>query len=203
MLNPQKRIYFAQSQMPMTEASIRSSLIGDVYVSLGEPVGNNGAWTLRVYYKPFVTWIWGGCVLMALGGFVAMSDRRYRVLARREEIAQAIAAHQVVIVSGETGSGKTTQLPKICLTLGRGQKKLIGHTQPRRLAASSVAKRIAQELQTPLGEVVGFKVRFTDHTRPGASVKLMTTASCSPRARPIRCCGRTTRSSSTRRTSDR
>jgi cytochrome c-type biogenesis protein CcmF len=86
-LEPQKRIYFAQSQMPMTEASIRSSLIGDVYVSLGEPVDDNGAWTVRVYYKPFVTWIWGGCVLMALGGFVAMSDRRYRVLARREELA--------------------------------------------------------------------------------------------------------------------
>jgi cytochrome c-type biogenesis protein CcmF len=86
-LEPQKRIYFAQSQMPMTEASIRSSIIGDVYVSLGEPVDDNGAWTVRVYYKPFVTWVWGGCVLMALGGFVAMSDRRYRVLARREELA--------------------------------------------------------------------------------------------------------------------
>jgi cytochrome c-type biogenesis protein CcmF len=85
-LEPQKRIYFAQSQMPMTEASIRSTIIGDVYVSLGEPVDDNGAWTVRVYYKPFVTWIWGGCVLMALGGFVAMSDRRYRVLARREEL---------------------------------------------------------------------------------------------------------------------
>ncbi len=96
------------------------------------------------------------------------------VSARRDEIARAIAAHPVVIVSGETGSGKTTQLPKICLTLGRGQRKLIGHTQPRRIAASSVARRIAQELNTPLGEVVGFKVRFTDQTRPGAAVKLMT-----------------------------
>jgi ATP-dependent helicase HrpA len=96
------------------------------------------------------------------------------VSARREEIARAIAAHPVVIVSGETGSGKTTQLPKICLTLGRGQRKLIGHTQPRRIAASSVAKRIAHELNSPLGEVVGFKVRFTDQTRPGAAVKLMT-----------------------------
>jgi cytochrome c-type biogenesis protein CcmF len=86
-LRPQKRIYFAQSQMPMTEASIRSSVVGDVYVSLGEPVDDNGAWTVRVYYKPFVTWIWGGCVLMALGGFIAMSDRRYRVLARRDELA--------------------------------------------------------------------------------------------------------------------
>nr|MCU0951757.1 ATP-dependent RNA helicase HrpA [Burkholderiaceae bacterium] len=96
------------------------------------------------------------------------------VSARRDEIARAIAAHPVVIVSGETGSGKTTQLPKICLALGRGGRKLIGHTQPRRIAASSVARRIAQELATPLGEVVGFKVRFSDHTRPGASVKLMT-----------------------------
>ncbi|GIL06754.1 MAG: ATP-dependent helicase [Betaproteobacteria bacterium] len=96
------------------------------------------------------------------------------VSARRGEIARAIEANQVVIVCGETGSGKTTQLPKICLALGRGRETLIGHTQPRRIAASSVARRIAQELNTPLGEVVGFKVRFTDHTRPGASVKLMT-----------------------------
>jgi ATP-dependent helicase HrpA len=96
------------------------------------------------------------------------------VSARREEIARAIDAHPVVIVCGETGSGKTTQLPKICLQLGRGAGRLIGHTQPRRIAASSIARRIAQELGTPLGEVVGYKVRFTDHTRPGASVKLMT-----------------------------
>jgi len=93
---------------------------------------------------------------------------------RRAEIARAVAAHPVVIVSGETGSGKTTQLPKICLELGRGARRLIGHTQPRRIAASSVARRIAQELDTPLGELVGFKVRFADHTRPGAAVKLMT-----------------------------
>jgi ATP-dependent helicase HrpA len=93
---------------------------------------------------------------------------------RREEIARAIAAHPVVIVSGETGSGKTTQLPKICMSIGRGAVKQIGHTQPRRIAASSVARRIAQELNTPLGEMVGFKVRFTDQTRPGAAVKLMT-----------------------------
>jgi cytochrome c-type biogenesis protein CcmF len=69
--------------MPMTEAAIRSSITGDVYVSLGEPVAN-GAWSVRVYYKPFVTWIWGGCVLMALGGGIALADRRYRLLARRE-----------------------------------------------------------------------------------------------------------------------
>src|SRR5512139_2454328 len=96
------------------------------------------------------------------------------VSGRREDIARAIEAHQVVIVSGETGSGKTTQLPKICLALGRGERGLIGHTQPRRPAASTIARRIAQELGTPPGEVVGYKVRFTDHTRPGASIKLMT-----------------------------
>ncbi len=99
------------------------------------------------------------------------------VSARREEIARAIAAHQVVIVCGETGSGKTTQLPKIALQLGRGKAntgRLIGHTQPRRIAASSVAKRIAQELNTPLGDVVGFKVRFQDRLSSDASVKLMT-----------------------------
>ncbi len=96
------------------------------------------------------------------------------VSGRRAEIAKAISENQVVIVSGETGSGKTTQLPKICLELGRGQKGLIGHTQPRRIAASSTAKRIAQELGSPLGEHVGFKVRFTDTLQRGASVKLMT-----------------------------
>ncbi|MGF6273754.1 ATP-dependent helicase HrpA [Massilia sp. UYP11] len=96
------------------------------------------------------------------------------VSGRRAEIAQAILENQVVIVSGETGSGKTTQLPKICLELGRGSSGLIGHTQPRRIAASSTAKRIAQELGSPLGEHVGFKVRFNDTLQKGASVKLMT-----------------------------
>ena len=96
------------------------------------------------------------------------------VSGRRAEIAKAISENQVVIVSGETGSGKTTQLPKICLELGRGSKGLIGHTQPRRIAASSTAKRIAQELGSPLGEHVGFKVRFNDTLQKGASVKLMT-----------------------------
>ena len=100
------------------------------------------------------------------------------VSGRRDEIALALTQHQVVIVCGETGSGKTTQLPKIALQLGRGVgaggRGLIGHTQPRRLAATSVAKRIADELQSPLGEVVGYKVRFQDRFQPGASVKLMT-----------------------------
>ena len=100
------------------------------------------------------------------------------VSARRDEIACALRDHQVIIVCGETGSGKTTQLPKIALELGRGigagGTGLIGHTQPRRIAASSVAKRIAEELASPLGEVVGYKVRFQDRFQPGASVKLMT-----------------------------
>ena len=100
---------------------------------------------------------------------------------KRDEIAAALQQHQVIIVCGETGSGKTTQLPKIALAMGRGKLnyppgrgKLIGHTQPRRIAASSVAKRIAEELQTPLGDVVGFKVRFQDRLSRDASVKLMT-----------------------------
>ncbi|MDO5087597.1 MAG: DEAD/DEAH box helicase, partial [Comamonadaceae bacterium] len=104
------------------------------------------------------------------------------VSARRAEIEAALRAHQVIIVCGETGSGKTTQLPKIALAMGRGKLnakpgergKLIGHTQPRRIAASSVAKRIAEELNTPLGEVAGYKVRFNDRLSPGASIKLMT-----------------------------
>ncbi|MBL7089913.1 MAG: DEAD/DEAH box helicase, partial [Acidovorax sp.] len=104
------------------------------------------------------------------------------VSGKRDEIMEAITKHQVIIVCGETGSGKTTQLPKIALALGRGkcnakpgQKgQLIGHTQPRRIAASSVAKRIAEELNTPLGDVVGFKVRFQDRLSRDASVKLMT-----------------------------
>lgn len=100
------------------------------------------------------------------------------VSARREDIAQAIENHQVVIVSGETGSGKTTQLPKICLQLGRGIRGMIGHTQPRRLAARTVADRIADELGTKVGkrpgDVVGYQVRFTDEVGPTTLVKLMT-----------------------------
>ncbi|MFR9767553.1 ATP-dependent RNA helicase HrpA [Nocardia sp. SC052] len=96
------------------------------------------------------------------------------VTARREDIAAAIAEHQVVIVAGETGSGKTTQIPKICLELGRGIRGTIGHTQPRRLAARTVAERIAEELGTELGDVVGYTVRFTDHASEHTLVKLMT-----------------------------
>lgn len=92
----------------------------------------------------------------------------------RDEIAKAISEHQVVIVAGETGSGKTTQLPKICLELGRGVRGLIGHTQPRRLAARSVANRIAEELHTQMGQAVGYKVRFTDQVSEHTYVKLMT-----------------------------
>jgi ATP-dependent helicase HrpA len=93
---------------------------------------------------------------------------------RAEEIAELIRHHQVVVITGETGSGKTTQLPKICLAAGRGRHGLIGHTQPRRIAARSVAERIAKELGEKIGESVGFKVRFTDNTAPDAFVKLMT-----------------------------
>ncbi len=93
---------------------------------------------------------------------------------KRDDIAQAIAHHQVVIVAGETGSGKTTPLPKICAELGRGKYGLIGHTQPRRLAARSVANRIAEEMETELGGFVGYKVRFTDQISDQTQIKLMT-----------------------------
>ncbi|MEU4925208.1 ATP-dependent RNA helicase HrpA [Streptomyces yokosukanensis] len=94
---------------------------------------------------------------------------------KKDEIAAAIRDHQVVIVAGETGSGKTTQIPKICMELGRGVRGMIGHTQPRRIAARTVAERVAEELKTPLGEAVGWKVRFTDQVNPDATfVKLMT-----------------------------
>ncbi|MFG3202464.1 ATP-dependent RNA helicase HrpA [Streptomyces sp. NPDC048192] len=115
-----------------------------------------------------------------------MAERRSRVPAvgypeqlpvsqKKEAIAAAIRDHQVVIVAGETGSGKTTQIPKICLELGRGVRGMIGHTQPRRIAARTVAERVADELKTPLGEAVGWKVRFTDQVNPDATfIKLMT-----------------------------
>ena len=96
------------------------------------------------------------------------------ISAHRDEIRRAIEKHPVVIVCGETGSGKTTQLPKICLEAGRGVAGVIGHTQPRRIAARAVASRIAEELKTPLGQLVGYKLRFQDHSRPEGLIKLMT-----------------------------
>ena len=101
-------------------------------------------------------------------------DHTLPVHERMDDIKAAIANYQVTIICGETGSGKTTQLPKICLELGRGAAGLIGHTQPRRLAARSVAERIAEELKSEIGSAVGYKVRFTDHTSRDACVKLMT-----------------------------
>ena len=107
-----------------------------------------------------------------------MPDLRYPedlpVVARKDDIAAAIRDHQVVIVAGETGSGKTTQLPKICLEVGRGQAGLIGHTQPRRIAARSVAERIAEELEVELGTAIGYQVRFTDQSSDTTLVKVMT-----------------------------
>jgi ATP-dependent helicase HrpA len=101
-------------------------------------------------------------------------DEALPVTQKRAEIAEAISQHQVVIVCGETGSGKTTQLPKICLELGRGTAGLIGHTQPRRIAARATATRIAQELKSELGRHVGFKIRFTDNVSSASYIKLMT-----------------------------
>ena len=96
------------------------------------------------------------------------------VLLKREEIANTIRDHQIIVVSGETGSGKSTQLPKICLDLGRGIAGMIGHTQPRRIAARSIAVRVAEEIGSPLGQHVGYKVRFADETKPNTFIKLMT-----------------------------
>jgi ATP-dependent helicase HrpA len=96
------------------------------------------------------------------------------VTGKKDEIAELIKNHQVVIVCGETGSGKTTQLPKICLSLGRGVAGFIGHTQPRRIAARTVADRIAEELGEPLGKSVGYKIRFNDKTHAESLIKLMT-----------------------------
>src|SRR2546421_485746 len=101
-------------------------------------------------------------------------DESLPVVARREEIATAIRDHQVVVVCGETGSGKSTQLPKICLEIGRGVAAMIGHTQPRRIAARSIASRLGEELRTSVGQKVGFKIRFTDTSGPGTLVKVMT-----------------------------
>src|SRR5690348_5171586 len=96
------------------------------------------------------------------------------VVEKRKDIADLIAEHQVVIVCGETGSGKTTQLPKICLAIGRGLAGLIGHTQPRRIAARATAARVAQELKTELGGAVGYKIRFTEKVGQRSYVKIMT-----------------------------
>ncbi|HRC13509.1 MAG TPA: DUF2075 domain-containing protein, partial [Dermatophilaceae bacterium] len=96
------------------------------------------------------------------------------IAARRNDIAAAIREHQVVVVAGETGSGKTTQLPKILLELGRGIRGTIGHTQPRRIAARAVAERLADELGVELGGVVGYQVRFTDQSSRDSLVKVMT-----------------------------
>ncbi|HWT54400.1 MAG TPA: ATP-dependent RNA helicase HrpA [Rhodocyclaceae bacterium] len=101
-------------------------------------------------------------------------DEALPVTQKRAEIAEAIQKHQVVVVCGETGSGKTTQLPKICLELGRGANGLIGHTQPRRIAARATATRIAQELKSEIGHYVGYKIRFTDKTSGNSYIKLMT-----------------------------
>ncbi|HTR93056.1 MAG TPA: ATP-dependent RNA helicase HrpA [Trebonia sp.] len=110
----------------------------------------------------------------ALAGVAIGYPEELPVSQRKDDIAAAIRDHQVVIVAGETGSGKTTQIPKICLELGRGVTGQIGHTQPRRIAARTVAERIAEELGTKLGDVVGYKVRFTDHSGDATAVKLMT-----------------------------
>src|SRR5690625_3386800 len=104
----------------------------------------------------------------------AISYPNLPVSDKRTEIAELIRDHQVVVLAGETGSGKTTQLPKICLELGRGVSGMIGHTQPRRVAAHTVASRIAQELDSPLGEKVGYQVRFTDKSSEDTLVKVMT-----------------------------
>ena len=101
-------------------------------------------------------------------------DDSLPIAAKRDEIKAALEKHQVLVIAGETGSGKTTQLPKICLEIGRGQHGLIGHTQPRRLAARSVATRVAEEIGTPLGELVGYQVRFEDQSKDSTLIKLMT-----------------------------
>jgi ATP-dependent helicase HrpA len=101
-------------------------------------------------------------------------DDALPIAAKRDEIKAALAQHQVLVIAGETGSGKTTQLPKICLEIGRGVHGLIGHTQPRRLAARSVATRVAEEIGTPLGELVGYQVRFEDQSKDSSLIKLMT-----------------------------
>jgi ATP-dependent helicase HrpA len=101
-------------------------------------------------------------------------DQNLPITGKLDEIRAALQSRQVVIVAGETGSGKTTQIPKLCLELGRGIGGRIGHTQPRRIAARAVASRLAEELQCPMGKQVGFQVRFTDQTAPETLIKVMT-----------------------------
>src|SRR5574337_566864 len=101
-------------------------------------------------------------------------DESLPISARADDIVKLIREHQVVVVAGETGSGKTTQLPKLCLAAGRGEAGMIGCTQPRRLAARSMARRVAEELGTPLGELVGFQVRFNDQVSERSLIKFMT-----------------------------
>src|SRR5215204_971817 len=101
-------------------------------------------------------------------------DAALPISAHREEIAKALQQHQLIVVCGATGSGKTTQLPKICLEAGRGTLGLIGHTQPRRIAARAIASRVAAELGTNVGGAVGFQIRFTDRTGPDTRLKVMT-----------------------------
>src|SRR5690606_24103703 len=103
-----------------------------------------------------------------------LADPSLPIAAAADRIVALLRTRQVVVVAGETGSGKTTQLPKLCLAAGRGRKGMIGCTQPRRLAARAVARRIAEELQVPLGGAVGFQVRFNDSVGPQTVVKFMT-----------------------------
>ncbi len=125
------------------------------------------------------------------------------IVERRRELLDTIRDHQVVVIAGETGSGKSTQIPKFCLELGRGIDAMIGHTQPRRLAARSIATRVADELGTEVGDLVGYSVRFTDEVSDRTLVKAMTTASSSPNSSATLISVGTTRSSSTKPTSGR
>src|ERR1700722_5654585 len=101
-------------------------------------------------------------------------DPELPISASREQILEALGRHQVLIVAGDTGSGKSTQLPQYCLELGRGSERLIAHTQPRRLAARALAARIAEELSQPLGRTIGYRVRFADQVSDATRVVLMT-----------------------------
>ena len=168
---------------PPSTASRLQALLGDAMAADAVRLARRIE-RARASRAPAAEWERIEAALVALGRAAAAARGRGKppiayppdlpVAQRADEIARAIREHPVVIVCGETGSGKTTQLPKICLAAGRGERGLIGHTQPRRIAARAVATRIAQELGCELGDAVGYKVRFTDHTRPDAYVKLMT-----------------------------